>query len=196
MTIHIKVSLVGTATFFRNIAWDTEGIVGVQLLEIRGATQPCEGSAKLFPQFHEVLPPAPVRDAIARIEVRLGGKHDDLGGSTLALLRLPAFHRAVYQMTRVGPSRQTVTYWHIAGHLGEPDAARAVGPAHCRNAFESVASCHRVLATGKRLDGLSAGGYAAATLRHPQTEGTLGASRRNLFDGRTRATHTIGFSSC
>ncbi len=52
------------------------------------------------------------------------------------------------------PMGRAVGYQHIAQHLGQPTAARAVGSAVGRNPISFVVPCHRVL----RLDG-NLGGY-------------------------------------
>jgi AraC family transcriptional regulator, regulatory protein of adaptative response / methylated-DNA-[protein]-cysteine methyltransferase len=52
------------------------------------------------------------------------------------------------------PMGRAVGYQHIARHLGQPTAARAVGSAVGRNPISFVVPCHRVL----RLDG-NLGGY-------------------------------------
>lgn len=52
---------------------------------------------------------------------------------------------------------ESTTYGGIARSLGRPGAARAVGGAVGRNPWILVVPCHRVLATGGRLGGFSAG---------------------------------------
>jgi AraC family transcriptional regulator of adaptative response/methylated-DNA-[protein]-cysteine methyltransferase len=51
------------------------------------------------------------------------------------------------------PLGGATTYSDIAGHLGRPTAARAVGAAIGRNPISFVVPCHRVLARGGGLCG-------------------------------------------
>jgi AraC family transcriptional regulator, regulatory protein of adaptative response / methylated-DNA-[protein]-cysteine methyltransferase len=64
------------------------------------------------------------------------------------------FDVRVWQTLLHIPMGRAVGYQHIASHLGQPTAARAVGSAVGRNPISFVIPCHRVL----RLDG-NLGGY-------------------------------------
>jgi AraC family transcriptional regulator, regulatory protein of adaptative response / methylated-DNA-[protein]-cysteine methyltransferase len=64
------------------------------------------------------------------------------------------FDVRVWQTLLQIPMGRAVGYQHIATHLGQPTAARAVGSAVGRNPISFVVPCHRVL----RLDG-NLGGY-------------------------------------
>jgi AraC family transcriptional regulator, regulatory protein of adaptative response / methylated-DNA-[protein]-cysteine methyltransferase len=64
------------------------------------------------------------------------------------------FDVRVWQTLLHIPMGRAVGYQHIARHLGQPTAARAVGSAVGRNPISFVVPCHRVL----RLDG-NLGGY-------------------------------------
>ena len=55
------------------------------------------------------------------------------------------FERAVYDVTRAIPTGQTLTYGEVAGRIGEPGAARAVGRALGANPLPIVIPCHRVI---------------------------------------------------
>jgi methylated-DNA-[protein]-cysteine S-methyltransferase len=67
------------------------------------------------------------------------------------------FQRAVWDAARDVPHGQTVTYGKLAARVGSPSAARAVGSALGENPFCIVVPCHRILATGGKLGGFSAG---------------------------------------
>jgi AraC family transcriptional regulator of adaptative response/methylated-DNA-[protein]-cysteine methyltransferase len=71
----------------------------------------------------------------------------------LVLIGTP-FDLQVWQTLLKIPMGQLVSYTHIANHLGNPAASRAVGTANGRNPISFVVPCHRAL----RGDG-SLGGY-------------------------------------
>ena len=64
------------------------------------------------------------------------------------------FELRVWQSLLRIPMGRAVSYQHIARHLGQPTASRAVGSAVGRNPLSFVVPCHRVL----RADG-TLGGY-------------------------------------
>lgn len=74
----------------------------------------------------------------------------DLSGSTL-------FQKEVWRAARLIPCGQTRTYAWLAGQIGWPGAARAVGQALGRNPLPVVIPCHRVLAAGGGLGGFTGG---------------------------------------
>jgi O-6-methylguanine DNA methyltransferase len=58
---------------------------------------------------------------------------------------LSAFDARVYHVVRVVPAGRTVTYGEVAGLIGSPGAARAVGGAMARCPFFPAVPCHRVV---------------------------------------------------
>jgi methylated-DNA-[protein]-cysteine S-methyltransferase len=74
----------------------------------------------------------------------------DIGGAT-------AFQAAVWRTARLIPRGETRSYGWLAGKVGRPGAARAVGQALGRNPLPVVVPCHRVLAVGGGLGGFSGG---------------------------------------
>lgn len=66
------------------------------------------------------------------------------------------FQRQVWTALRRIPFGVTVTYADLAGQLGKPGAARAVGSANGANPIPIVTPCHRVVARGG-LGGFSGG---------------------------------------
>ncbi len=90
---------------------------------------------------------------------------------------LPAFQRRVLDELARVPFGRVTTYGDLAGKIGEPRAARAVGGALNRNPIAIVLPCHRVVgATGSlvgyagglerkrallRLEGVEAGGQVS-----------------------------------
>lgn len=68
-----------------------------------------------------------------------------------------AFERQVWQeLTRI-PYGQTISYGELAGQVGRPSAARAVGLANGRNPLSVVIPCHRVIGANGSLTGYGGG---------------------------------------
>ena len=67
------------------------------------------------------------------------------------------FQRAVWKALRTIPPGQTRTYAEVAGLIGRPKAARAVGQACGANPIPVLIPCHRVLSSDGGLGGFSAG---------------------------------------
>jgi len=67
------------------------------------------------------------------------------------------FQRAVWEALRRIPPGQTRGYGEVAGEIGSPRAARAVGQACGANPIPLLIPCHRVLAAGGKLGGFSGG---------------------------------------
>jgi methylated-DNA-[protein]-cysteine S-methyltransferase len=72
------------------------------------------------------------------------------------------------------------TYGELAGRIGHPGAARAVGSALARNPIPLIVPCHRVLRTNGGLGGFSVPGGVAtkqSLLRHEQMHLANGSRR-------------------
>ncbi|HEY2923545.1 MAG TPA: methylated-DNA--[protein]-cysteine S-methyltransferase [Candidatus Eisenbacteria bacterium] len=67
------------------------------------------------------------------------------------------FERRVWEVTRRVPYGTVVSYGALAGRLGIPGAARAVGNALGRNPVPIVVPCHRVIHGDKTIGGFSSG---------------------------------------
>ena len=67
------------------------------------------------------------------------------------------FQLAVWQALRDIPYGQTRTYGEIAGLVGRPNAARAVGMANHDNPLLIMTPCHRVVGKGGALTGFACG---------------------------------------
>jgi methylated-DNA-[protein]-cysteine S-methyltransferase len=67
------------------------------------------------------------------------------------------FERKVWEVTRRVPYGTVVSYGTLAGRLGLPGAARAVGNALGRNPVPIVVPCHRVIHGDKSIGGFSSG---------------------------------------
>ena len=101
--------------------------------------------------------------------------HVDLGN-------LPEFSRAVLKACAGIPRGEVRTYGELATRVGRPHAARAVGQALARNPFPVIIPCHRVVASGGRLNGFGAGlAWKEALL----------ASEGWEFEGRARSRRVV-----
>lgn len=67
------------------------------------------------------------------------------------------FEKKVYKAVLGIPLGQVRTYRWVAGRIGYPKAARAVGNALNKNPWPVVIPCHRVVASGGGLGGYSRG---------------------------------------
>jgi len=72
-------------------------------------------------------------------------------------LRGTGFQLRCWQALRRIPYGETWTYAELAGAVGSPLAARAVGQANRSNPIAIVVPCHRVMASGGTLGGYAAG---------------------------------------
>lgn len=74
------------------------------------------------------------------------------------------FQKSVWEEISKAGFGEPISYAQIAGRIGKPKAARAVGGAVGANPVPLVIGCHRVLGSGGRLTGYS-GGKGLATKR-------------------------------
>jgi methylated-DNA-[protein]-cysteine S-methyltransferase len=72
-------------------------------------------------------------------------------------LRVAAFHEQVLRELAQVPYGITTTYGALAGKVGRPRAARAVGTVMNRNPIPIVLPCHRVLGSNGSLTGYAGG---------------------------------------
>ncbi len=179
------------------IAWNERGITRVQLPEAdpeRTESRLCE----LAGHPERARPPSYVKEAIGRIERHLGGRMEDLSGPRIDTEGLPDFHRRIYAVAREIPAGRAVTYGELAALAGSPGAARAVGQAMARNPVPLLVPCHRVLGSGRRLNGFSAFGGCETKARLLALEGVripsspASRSRALEFDPREAVRHLEG----
>lgn len=64
-----------------------------------------------------------------------------------------SFQRRVWAALRTIPYGRTISYRELAGRIGQPTAARAVGAANASNPVSIIVPCHRVIAAGGGLGG-------------------------------------------
>ncbi len=67
------------------------------------------------------------------------------------------FQRRVWEALRGIPYGEVRTYGGLAGELGQPRAARAVGGACHKNPIVIIIPCHRVVGASGRLTGFAGG---------------------------------------
>jgi len=72
-------------------------------------------------------------------------------------LRGTEFQKSVWTAVSQIPYGSTDTYGHIAQHLGNPKASRAVGAANGRNPVPICVPCHRVIGSSGDLTGYYGG---------------------------------------
>lgn len=163
------------------IAWGKRGIIGIQLPE-RDRAATMSRMHRRFAEAAETGPPPGVDLAIRDIVRLLGGEPRDLTRIDLDMGGIPEFHRRVYGVARLIRPGATSTYGEIAGQLGDPGAARAVGQALGANPFPIVVPCHRVLAADGKVGGFSANGGQLAKVRLLNIEHARIGDTPTLFD--------------
>ncbi len=171
-----------TAIGFMAIAWGPTGIVAVRLPEADEAALRAR-VARRFPDAGEDLPPPGVDLAIRDIARLISGERVALSRITLDMTGVPEFNARVYAVARTIEPGETRTYGEVAGALGEPGAARAVGAALGANPFPVIVPCHRVLAANGRTGGFSARGGIATKIRLLAIEQARIGNSPTLFDG-------------
>ena len=76
------------------------------------------------------------------------------------------FHMEVWAALRQIPAGKVATYGEIAGRIGRPQGARAVGQACGRNPVVLFVPCHRVVAANGGLGGFGGGLHLKEALLH------------------------------
>ena len=113
-----------------------------------------------FPESAPTLDPAlrdpeALAEAARQLREHFAGERDafdlelDLEGTPL--------QRAVWERLRRIPYGETITYAGLAGELGRPLAARAVGAAVGRTPVPIIVPCHRVVGSDGSLTGYGGG---------------------------------------
>jgi len=146
------------------IAWGERGIVGVQIPEGDGADTRGRMQRR-FPSAKEQEPPPHIARVIAHIVAMMKGERHDLNYAVLDFGAAPEFYRKVWDVARMIPHGQTLTYGEIATRLGDKMLSRDVGTALGKNPCPIVVPCHRVLAANGKTGGFSAPGGVDTKLK-------------------------------
>jgi methylated-DNA-[protein]-cysteine S-methyltransferase len=111
-----------------------------------------------------------------RIGAFLKGEDIRFALHEIRLEHCPVFQQKVLTAEHAIPRGRVSTYGLIAGHMGHPGAARAVGTALAKNPFPIVIPCHRAVRSDGNLGGYQGGtemkrallGMEGVTFRDPQ----------------------------
>jgi methylated-DNA-[protein]-cysteine S-methyltransferase len=122
---------------------------GLQLLSMQGGRRP----VAIDPRWQRQ--DEPFDDAKRQLREYFDGERRDFH-LPLDLIGNP-FELRVWSALRQIPYGETVSYGHIAGEIGSPGAARAVGLANGRNPIALIVPCHRVIGASGNLTGYGGG---------------------------------------
>ena len=92
-----------------------------------------------------------------QMQAFLDGEVVDFGLDMIALARCSSFQRRVLVAEHRIPRGWVSTYGRIAGSLGIPAGARAVGSALAGNPFPIIIPCHRAIRSNGELGGYQGG---------------------------------------
>lgn len=131
------------------LAVSDRGLVAVEA----GCSQ-AEFEAYLSKHFKRPVEHTPKRVEGWAIQVRefLAGKRREFSGAIDWEVLRP-FQQAVLRATYAIPCGETRTYKELAGQVGRPRSARAVGRAEATNPMPLVIPCHRVIGNDGKLHG-------------------------------------------
>ena len=154
------------------VGWEQSGVTEVRLPERDLDEMRCQ----LFSRgatLDSTRNPRWVERVTQRLTLHLRGEFQDFRDVPLAIDELSQFRQRVYLATREVLSGTTATYGQIAGALGSPGAARAVGGALGSNPFSIVVPCHRILGARGSLGGFSAFGGTRTKVALLEIEGVV-----------------------
>lgn len=163
------------------IAWGQNGILGVQLADVR-EIETRRRLLRQFPEARELSPPADVQYFIDSIGIALRGQFAELSDIPLDMSNLSPFDCRIYEMVRRIPRGETRTRAEIATQVGSPGIVHSLAQALARNPFALVVPCHRVLESAGRIDGIPTNGGAMTRARLLSLEGALPSRGSTLFD--------------
>ncbi len=86
---------------------------------------------------------------------------------------MSVFTDKVYEITKQIPKGKVATYGQLAGMVGKPKAARAIGMAMRTNPNAPHTPCHRVVASDGSLTGYSGEGGVKGKRKMLEEEGVL-----------------------
>jgi methylated-DNA-[protein]-cysteine S-methyltransferase len=92
-----------------------------------------------------------------------------------------AFQQRVWELIDAIPYGETTTYGELAGELGDPSQARAVGTAVGHNPLSVIVPCHRVVGKDGKLTGYAGGLERKRFLLELEARAGVTASAARLF---------------
>ena len=81
------------------------------------------------------------------------------------MCKYPRFYQKVWRACAQIPEGKTMSYGELAGKIGCPKGARAVGQALAKNPFAPVVPCHRVIRSDGTMGGFSGPGGIKTKLK-------------------------------
>ena len=137
-----------------SLGWFWLAVSDLGLVAVEWGQTREEFEAYLSRRFKRTVKYAPqhVRQAARQLKEYLSGRRRAF---TLVIdwTVLRPFQRSALHATYEIPYGETRTYKEIAGLIGRPHAARAVGRAEATNPMPLVIPCHRVIGTDNKLHG-------------------------------------------
>lgn len=183
-------TLFDTAIGSCGLAWNDSGLTWLQLPEEDDDATCARLHTKTGDAGEMATPktmPSWVKDAVARVREHLAGKPQDLTRIPLDVTRVTPLTAKIYRAAQAVPAGRTATYGELAGIVGSPGAARAVGRAMATNPWPVIVPCHRVVSAGGGTGGFSAYGGLVTKERMLQLEGgTLTRMKQASLFERTR----------
>lgn len=179
--VGVAYTVFDTAVGRCAIAWGQNGVLGVQLADVR-EIETRRRLLRQFPEARELPPPADVQYFIDSIGIALRGQFAELSDIPLDMSDLSPFDCRIYEMVRRIPRGETRTRAEIATQVGSPGIVHSLAQALARNPFALVVPCHRVLESAGRIDGIPTNGGAMTRARLLSLEGALPSRGSTLFD--------------
>ncbi len=159
-----------TETFFYQRLMSIFGEIGLVWTQEKEPASPVvrriflpAGQAVMKARIREAFPGAIDRanavidQIIDRIERYLQGNTVEFSLDDLDLGVCGAFQQQVLRLEFQIPRGKVTTYGGLAGRLGRPRAARAVGTALAQNPFPIIIPCHRAIRADGTLGGFGGG---------------------------------------
>ena len=123
--------------------------------------------------------PTAFKEILAQLEAYFKGDlhHFDL---PLAPTGTP-FQLQVWYVLQTIPYGETISYGELAGKIGRPQAARAVGAANGKNPLPIVVPCHRVIGSNGLLTGYAGGLHIKEALLALERRGRDKMNQQQMF---------------
>ncbi len=154
MSEKLEVAWVSVATELGPV-WILATQAGLRGLGLGGREAPSTREARAL-GIHYVKRPRWTDPARRALEAYFAGSAPELD-LKLDLAEGSRFERRVWEATRRVPYGTLVSYGMLAGRLGLPGGARAVGNALGKNPVPIVVPCHRVIHGDRSIGGFSSG---------------------------------------